>query len=274
MNRIKTWWNGMGRRGKIITVVVVILVFIVAAAAGAEETGDTDPVADATQVPTATQQPTATEDPTPTAEATPTPEPTEEPTATPDPTPTPEPTAAFADIELSGTGDAVPRFEIPADSAAIAEISHSGTSNFAIFTIAEDGTQTDLLVNTIGNYSGTVLFDEQSGQHSVGFEVTADGQWTIVIQPVTAALTWDVESAVSGTGDDVVRIDPPVSGLLTADVSHTGVSNFAIISYGGGPFGQDLLVNEIGAYDGEVIVADGTFLIEITADGDWSIAPS
>ena len=56
-------------------------------------------------------------------------------------------------------------------------------ANFAIVTLAEDGSNGDLLVNTSGNYSGTVLFDEQDGQHSVGFEVTADGAWTITIRP-------------------------------------------------------------------------------------------
>jgi hypothetical protein len=168
----------------------------------------------------------------------------------------------------------VPRFEIPAGSAAIAEVTHTGGSNFAVFTIGEDGSQGDLLVNTIGNYTGTVLFDEQSGQHSVAFEVTADGPWTITIRPVTAAQAWDASSAFGATGDNVVRVDPPVDGLLTADVSHTGVSNFAIIGYGGGTFGQELLVNEIGTYNGEVLIASGTFLLEVTADGDWSITPS
>ena len=99
----------------------------------------------------------------------------------------PEPTPAFAAIELSGTGDGVPRFEIPADVPAIAEESHTGSANFAIVTLAESGEQNDLLVNTIGNYTGTVLFDEQEGQHSVAFEVTADGPWTITIRPVSDA---------------------------------------------------------------------------------------
>ncbi|MCV0377538.1 MAG: hypothetical protein K5835_18840, partial [Microbacterium sp.] len=112
------------------------------------------------------------------------------------------------------------------------------------------------------------------GQHSVAFEVTAGGSWTITIKPVTEARAWDGASEMTGTGDDVVRIDPNISGLMTANVSHSGSGNFAIFAYGAGPFGADLLVNEIGNYSGEVAIGSGAFLLEITADGAWSISPS
>ena len=121
----------------------------------------------------------------------------------------------------------------PKRLAAIAAATHTGSANFAIATISESGEQNDLLVNTIGNYTGTVLFDEQNGQHSVAFEVTADGPWTITIQPVTDARAWDGQAELTGTGDDVVKIDPALSGLVTANVSHDGEGNFAIIAYGG-----------------------------------------
>jgi hypothetical protein len=140
-------------------------------------------------------------------------------------------TPGFADITLSGTGDAVPSFEIPEDQAAIAVITHTGSSNFAIWALAEDGTENDLLVNVIGNYSGTVLFDERTGVHSVAFEITADGAWTVVIRPITAARAWDGAATLTGSGDDVVLISPALSGLTTAAITHDGASNFAIVAY-------------------------------------------
>jgi hypothetical protein len=175
-------------------------------------------------------------------------------------------------MNFSGTGDSVPQFTIPEGSAAIAVVTHTGSSNFAIFTVAANGTNNDLLVNTIGNYAGTVLFDEASGVHSVAFEITADGAWTITVKPVTAARAWDGTSALNGSGDDVVRVSPQIEGLATANVQHTGSSNFAIFAYSSS--GADLLVNEIGAYVGEVLLGGGTFLVEVTADGAWTIAPS
>lgn len=248
---------------------IAVLVLIVGAVASSPEgregvgEGVNDALDDETPGPTPT-----------TASAAPTVEPTTDPSPTAEPTPTPEPTPAFATIELSGTGDAVPRFDIPEGIPAIATATHAGGANFAIITISETGDQNDLLVNAIGAYSGTVLFDEQDGQRSVAFEVTADGAWTITVKPVTEAREWDAATALTGARDDVVQINPPVTGLLTANVSHDGGSNFAIIGYGGGAFGQELLVNEIGTYSGEVLIDDGTFLLEVTADGNWNITPS
>ena len=59
----------------------------------------------------------------------------------------------------------------------------------------------------------------------------------------------------------------------TANVSHDGAINFAIIAYGG-DVGQDLLVNEVGPYEDEVLISEVAFLLEITADGNWSVTPS
>ena len=56
--------------------------------------------------------------------------------------------------------------------------------------------------------------------------------------------------------------------LVTARVTHTGSSNFAVLSYGDS---QDLLINEIGRYTGEVLIPAGTSVLEIEADGAWSI---
>jgi len=279
MDRIKNWWNGLSRRGKIITVAVVAVVLVVASAASAEEVenaSDESPVAQSSTTPQTPDQetPEPTPEPTATPQPTATPDPTPEPTAIPEPTPTPAPTPVFATIELTGTGDGVPRFDIPEGQAAIAEVTHTGGGNFAIFTLADSGENIDLLVNTIGNYAGTVLFDERDGDHSVAFEVTAGGAWTITIKPVTEARDWDGSSELTGTGDEVIQIDPSISGFMTADIAHSGSGNFAVIAYGSGAFGTDLLVNEIGNYSGEVVIGSGTFLLEITADGTWSVTPS
>jgi hypothetical protein len=192
---------------------------------------------------------------------------TQRPTAAP----TEIPLAQFAPIELAGRGNAVPRFSIPEDAAAIATISHQGSANFAVWSVGSDGAEQDLLVNVIGNYAGTVLFDEQTDMHSVALRVDADGAWTITIKPVSEAFHWDQAATAGGIGDDVVIVDPPTSGLKTVTIIHNGSANFAVWAYASS--GTDLLVNEIGPYSGESLLGDGTFLIEIAADGSWSISP-
>lgn len=139
-----------------------------------------------------------------------------------------------------------------------------------MWTIDESGAQTDLLVNAIGNYAGTVLFDEAAGSHSVALDVEADGTWAITIKPVTEAFRWDGTETLSGSGDDVAILDPASSGFKSTTLTHNGDGNFAIWTYGET---TDLLVNEIGAFSGEVLLTSGTFLFEITANGPWSISP-
>ncbi len=231
---------------------------------------DEDPeAAGASQTAEPTPEPNPSEVPEPSA-GNPTPPASTEPTPPPSPIASLEPEPAFADIELSGTGNAVPRFDIPEDSAAIAEIAHTGAANFVVWAVNASGEQTDLLVNTIGNYAGTVLFDESAGSHTDAFEVEADGTWTITIKPVTEAFTWDGAEQLAGTGDDVVILDPPPTGLKSTTVTHAGDGNFAIWAYGPE---TDLLVNEIGNFSGEVLLSEGTFLFEITANGPWTVDP-
>ncbi|MEK6720580.1 MAG: hypothetical protein AABZ33_07930 [Chloroflexota bacterium] len=187
---------------------------------------------------------------------------------TPEPTPEPVPTPQFAPIELSGAGDKIPKFEIPEGAAAIATITNKGTSNFAVWSLAADGSKQKLLVNVIGNYHGTVLLDLD--ELSVAFEVTSNGSWSISVKPISAALAWDISTALAGKGDDVVLLQPSTNGFVTMNVTHKGASNFAVWSYSVSA-GADLLVNEIGNYSGEVLLSDGTVFLEITADGSWNL---
>ena len=254
------------KRWFLITAAVVVAILIyVALSRPDDETGADPSGSPSASASTSASQAASSQPGSAPAEA------TAAPTSTPPPTPSPTPELGFEPIALSGTGDAIPQFTIPADAPAIATITHQGESNFAVITLAEDGSENDLLVNRIGNYAGTVLFDADEGQHSVAFEVTADGAWTIDIKPVTEARAWDPASAIDGTGDDVLRTDPEPSGLTPITVSHQGESNFVVIAHA--PDGAALLVNEIGNYSGEVALGAGSVLVQVNADGTWSIAP-
>jgi hypothetical protein len=258
--RASGWWRSLGTRTRVILIAVALVVAIAALGSGAEpETSSGNPSPGATS--SVTRRPPT---PAPTVAAA--------PTATPEPTlpPTPEPTAApaFAPIALTGSGDKVVPFTIPEDVGAIARMTHSGSSNFAVWSVAADGSKNELLVNTIGSYAGTVLFDFLQGTHSVAFEVEASGSWSITVQSVFSADMWSTATKLSGSGDYVMLLDLPTTGLTVLELTHAGESNFAVWSYA--LDGTDLLVNEIGAYSGESILSEGTFLLVIVADGKWT----
>jgi len=178
------------------------------------------------------------------------------------------PAASFAVIKFSGKGDKVVKFKIPEDVAAIASFTAKGSDNFVVESLASDGSTNDLLVNVIGTYKGTVLFDADAGMHSVAFKIQASSTWTAVIKPVSDARVWNPTTKLTGAGDDVVSVSPAISGLATATFTHSGQDNFVVQSYTSED--SDLLINEIGKYNGQVQIPDGTILLSVEADGSWT----
>lgn len=184
-----------------------------------------------------------------------------------EPEPEPEVIEPTADIVYEGVGDSVLQIELPAgpDSIGIASFTHSGSSNFAIWSLDEALTQSELLVNTIGNYAGTVPFNLSTSERITAFEISADGPWVVTLRDVLTVREAPQGGSTTGQGDDVLLY---FGDATVADVTHTGESNFAIWSYGGS---SDLLVNEIGNYTGSVRWQAGDALIQVSADGPWTI---
>lgn len=210
-------------------------------------------------------EPTITdEEPAPSNEAT---EPAPEPEPEPEPAPEPEIVEPAADVVYTGSGDTILQIELPAgpDSIGIATMTHSGSSNFAVWSLDENLQQADLLVNEIGTYNGTVPFNLATGERITAFEISADGPWTVTLRDALSLREVTPASATTGEGDDVMLY---FGDTTVADVTHTGDSNFVVYSYG--EF-SDLLINEIGAYTGQVRWPAGAALIQVSANGPWTI---
>jgi hypothetical protein len=201
-------------------------------------------------------------------------EPAEEPAAEPveEATPPPPPVDPFVEVygtfeavTTSGTGKSV--VTLPAGvPAAMVTAQHSGQSNYALNILDATNQPTgDLLVNTIGNYSGTTAYGMNAfGGDPVSLQVEADGQWTITIAPLATAP--ELAVPYQGAGDGVFRY---LGGATQWTFTHAGSSNFAVIQYGG--IMPGLLVNEIGQFQGTVPVTGGPSIVTVTADGAWTV---
>lgn len=121
---------------------------------------------------------------------------------------------------------------------------------------------TDLLVNEIGNYNGTVLFDARDRSETTALKITAGGSWTVKLVPLTSVRTIDGSAPMTGRGDDVFAY---TGSAKPATFTHDGSSNIAVKSYG---TRTSLLINEIGTYTGTVVWSPGFYTV--TADGNWS----
>lgn len=171
----------------------------------------------------------------------------------------------FAAVTESGAGDSL--LTLPAGATgAIVTANHQGSANFALSVLDANNTSTgELLVNTIGAYTGTTAYGLNSLGAGVRLQVTADGPWTITFAPVSSA----TELATSGSGDAVFAYNGDAAALTA---THAGSANFAVIEETSALFSIGLLVNEIGAYSGTVPLSAGPSLVSITADGAWTLA--
>lgn len=166
----------------------------------------------------------------------------------------------------SGTGDDVVTIAKHDKTAEAMKITHAGGSNFAVHSLDGSMKDTDLLVNTIGNYSGTVLLDAPSYQDldTKTLKISADGAWTVTLIPLQSVAKYDGSAPITGTGDSVFYYSGKSAGAL---FTHDGESNIAVHA-GAGAYGPDLLVNDIGRYSGTVVWAPGLYWVN--ADGNWS----
>jgi hypothetical protein len=215
------------------------------------------PTSTITTTSTITFTPTITNTPEPTN----TPKPTNTPRPSRTPTPKPEP------ITISGNSDDVVDVD-KWDGPAIAKITFQGTGNFAVINYGANNQRYDLLVNTIGVYSGTVPIDFLDDEDTKRFEVKANGPWEITILEITEMRSEKIPGTFSGSGDDVVLLDGDNPDLLIVDGS-SAESNFAIWAYGNR---RNLVVNEIAPYTGTALLDNDVFILVIhEGGGEWSL---
>lgn len=191
------------------------------------------------------------------------------PSATPLPTNTPIPTATNTPlpqpVTLSGSGDSV--VDVLWDGPGILTITHNGGGNFAIQSYDANNNYMDLLVNTIGNYQGTLPLDLLDREDTARFQITAGGSWQIVISPLVSARVFELPAVITGVGDDVLIIRGGNADTIAAD--NQGNGNFAVWSYSSS--GRDLVFNEIAPYTGTALLKSDTFLLVIVAQSNWTL---
>lgn len=259
---------------KTILVSALLIVLILACGCTTSRTSTTSDVTPTQTVsqsagaaaPTQTTAPPQTTAPTQTATTVPT---TVKPTvSTPVPTPSP--------ISLSGSGEEATDFFNLERGLVKITMKHDGDSNFIVWLLDSDGDRVDLLANEIGSFSGShYLGIKSAGKYLLNID--ADGKWTIKIEQPRYASASSVPMTLTGKGDkasDPVYLD---KGLVRFKMTHDGDSNFIIWLFDSKGNSEDLLVNEIGEFDGSQalrIPSSGVYVLDITADGNWKVEMS
>ena len=111
--------------------------------------------------------------------------------------------------------------------------------------------------------TGSGVVGVESYEDAAGIEVSASGEWEMTIAPISTAPALPD----SGTGPGSFLYEGPGG---EATLSHDGESNFIGLQYNGSS--PNLIVNEIGVYDGTGTLEPGPSLVTIAADGSWELA--
>ena len=152
-------------------------------------------------------------------------------------------------IEFSGNGDTIiSDINIPAGAYKVI-LTNNGSSNFIVeFYNSINDSYGDLLVNEIGNYSGSVILrDGKTSATSGGMlEITSSGNWNVKFEKISDTIT----SPISGEGDTVTGTFIGDGNRKIASFNNNGSSNFIVELYDMNG-NRNLLVNEIGSYNGE-----------------------
>ncbi|MBE3011712.1 hypothetical protein IL992_21270 [Microbispora sp. NEAU-D428] len=181
------------------------------------------------------------------------------------------PAAAHADTRFHGEGDDVVRIHTT-KKPGIVRLTHRGDSNFIVHTVDPRGKTGELLVNEIGLYDGTVLYNDFGSRGTSGLAIRADGAWTATFTPLNKARCW-CSATIRGRGDQVLKLSP-TRGLRTMRATHGGEANFIVHAHTRTGSYSDLLINDIGRYKGKVLLPSGTRLITVHADGPWTLTRS
>lgn len=165
-----------------------------------------------------------------------------------------------------GSGSRVQPISQPAGGAVL-RISMPGDGYRSIVSRGADLSYGDLLVNTTDPYVGDRIVGYGRPwiwPAAALLEIDSDGPWAIAVAPLAFARTSN--GTASGTGDSVIWMN---RGPGVVNLTHSGSSNFAI--WAGSAGDADLVVNEIGSYDGQRVAEVGPAYWQIDADGAWSV---
>ncbi len=171
-------------------------------------------------------------------------------------------------VELTGRGDSTTGLITPQYTQGITvgisvvTLAHDGQSDFTVQAIANN--QPTVLVAATGPYQGSRPLVVQD---DVAFQIKADGNWTIRVEPLRSG----GQPAFSGTGDSVGQFfQPPASGQWS--ISGTGSKlNVQLHCLSG----DLVVVDTSGPYQATATISAlrGQCFWEVQSDGTWSLIP-
>lgn len=166
---------------------------------------------------------------------------------------------------FTGDGDQNLTITKPAGATTVIATIDGNAAGRGFRVKALDGESRNLLF-TQQPYHGSMLLDADGGS-TTQLQVRAKGPWSITLSDVRTAPAF--VGSYNGTGDSVVVYRGTGGG--TALVNSAGTGPFQVRLYTGSSRGNPV-VDGTGPLTNAVRWPGGTFVVEVTAPGAWSIA--
>ena len=156
---------------------------------------------------------------------------------------------------------------------SIFSMTHDGSSHFSIWLLDNSGNKTELLVNDLGSFDGSKAVGiSDAGVYIL--DISADNNWNVVITQPTPDTEMALPLTLSAKGQQASQFFKLNSGLTTFKMTHDGSSHFSIWLLDSSGNKTELLVNDVGSFDGSkaVGISDaGVYVLDISADGNWTV---
>jgi hypothetical protein len=170
-------------------------------------------------------------------------------------------------IIFTGTGDSIVDIDKPSGPMLVHIVGNTSSRYFGVISYDINNERIDLLVNTTEPYDGIRPLDFLDDQWTARFEVSARGEWTIEVLPLSHIRYVEVPGIIEGNGDDVFLLAGGTPDLAIIKGNEEG-RYFGVIGWYPS---RDLLVNTTDPYEGTVMLDQDTVIIEVIATGAWQI---
>lgn len=173
----------------------------------------------------------------------------------------------FDTTMASGSGAGTVAIPVGA-RAGLTTITHTGSAKFSVFAVDSNGASTgDVLVDTLGDYSGVRAFGVQStGTVPSALVVDADGPWRITIAPLATAPPLALPT--KGAGDRIYRFDEP---SRTFTLEYRGSLLFELRQISGPRTPIIVAFDSSGSFSGKGSAIAGPSILVLHSDGNWAI---
>ncbi|HMO41624.1 MAG TPA: hypothetical protein PKE26_16980 [Kiritimatiellia bacterium] len=176
--------------------------------------------------------------------------------------------SAWAERFAGGGTSATRKFNLK-QGAYVCEIKHNNSEGHFSVWFQDNYGDRELLANEIGKFNGKVLA-VAGKDDSYFFNVNAKGSWSIDISKPSMLLT---RRNFSGRGPDVSPLIELDEDTWQFKMTHKGRGNFIVKVWNELGTAYESLAITSGNFDGSkaVTLPKGKYIIEIDADGDWTV---